>query len=518
MSASSTGNSTSTTTILSTDTTIRRPLSVDQLTDVRDTLKGPPLTNRSVLIPFGRKAFLPGRLAPILLQKTDQDEPCVRSNSAVSDGTAVPVVAKTSRRDGYAKEHETVLVHHVHDGCDKVSTDTTKNGVNNGVQMTRQEALNYLQIEMDNLKKKPLKQQTQTSSKKIHSSTTGSNRSTPTAASTATATTTIVGSDLPFIEIREELDDTGNVITGKAINVTKHLNYLSQHQQQDEEDEATAKNLQNEPLSMNDTNKEEMKTAQTHPLNENTMSATSEDTHSTTVPPPQPDQTKITEEQYNAISRRLDELMLLEEQQEQKHNRIPTMTTTSIKTTKTSKSSKNKGWAKGFLNSPKESNTIPATTTTTSSKPKIISHQYPTTTTTNALSSLSNNKKVSFTDQDDIQEIPRIGQRSITSLQQQQQPHQSSSSSSSLGLPTNHMMAPVPSSDTPNRVIASQVIEKKQSHRRRSTNVSRIETNVQSSSSSSSMGDDHSNNSASSHSEPTKKLSRFAQERQQMLK
>ena len=206
----------STTRTNATTTTSTRPLSVDELTDVRDTLKGPtPLTDRSVLIPFGGKAFLPGRLAPILSTHHNKEEPC----------PSIAARTSTIRASDDWKEQETVVVHDVNiDFMEERRSNNEAETSQRSHVMTRQEALDYLQKEIDFLQKKPSNRTTQT---------TASTNRREVEDPTKRSALNIENGALPFIEIRAELDETGQVMNTQAVNVTHHLQYFSQQQQHD---------------------------------------------------------------------------------------------------------------------------------------------------------------------------------------------------------------------------------------------------------------------------------------------
>ncbi len=490
-------------------TTSTRPLSVDELTDVRDTLKGPAsLTDRSVLIPFGGKAFLPGRLAPLLLPNHDNDESC-HSN-------AVRTSIKRSSDDW--KEQETVVVHDVN--IDFISERRSNNEAEmtqTSHVMTRQEALDYLQKEIDRLQKKPSNRPTQT---------TGSTNRLDAEDRTKQSALNIENDALPFIEIREELDETGHVTNTQAVNVTHHLQYLSQQQQdmqhQAQKRESTTNDNCVTPEMIDSVSSGTHSDDGTNIIDKTHIDPNAEATTSLPV------RAEFSNEHYDTIFRRLDELMLLEEKPEyptiRAHTSIATAPTTTRKT-------KNKGWTKGFLNRPTtKTKSTPAVTQQTpipqiplnsSTKHSIVATPAPSSTVLNDSDDTFQNKKVSFTGQDDVQVIPRIGQRSIASEQ-----------TSRLVIPNAHRNttdAPFSSSSSSidsSAAVASHVTEKKiSSTRRRRPLPSSANTTT-----SSSIGrdDDDSNHSPIDHTHPmpmtttdtttapTKKLSRFAQERRQL--
>jgi hypothetical protein len=142
-------------------------LSLEQVRDVKDSLVK-PLTGQQVLIPLGSKAFFPGTLRP----------------SVSSDGKEQLVV-----RD--------------QDGNDK--------------EMTRRQALDCLQVELDSLKP-PSRTKPVNVKSALRTSKPSSTASKP--------PETLMNPSMPFFEIREEYDSGGGKIAAQAINVSKQLEYL----------------------------------------------------------------------------------------------------------------------------------------------------------------------------------------------------------------------------------------------------------------------------------------------------
>ncbi|GAX27264.1 hypothetical protein FisN_13Lh175 [Fistulifera solaris] len=214
------------------------PLTFEQLRDVRDQLRQ-PLSGRSVLVPLGPKAFVPGFLQP------DGEEEIV---------TFVP--AKSS-------------------------------GVTDAITISRTEALDRLQDEMDqisNRKKAP--------------------------PSKGTRPTSHRNNILPYFEIREEIDSSGNELKAEAVNVSQHLEYLRQHPEVVQEETlppavTTASSSAGESV-------EEIPVSSLKPLSDG---------------------------EYDALAARLEELARLEEDE----SRPP-----ASKVMK--KSNQKSGWNKGFLN------------------------------------------------------------------------------------------------------------------------------------------------------------------------
>jgi hypothetical protein len=225
------------------------PLTFEQLRDVRDQLRQ-PLSGRSVLVPLGTKAFVPGFLQP----DTKGEEEMV---------TLVP--AKSS-------------------------------GATEAITMSRTEALDRLQDEMDqisNRKKAPPPKETKPTSH--HSNI------------------------LPYFEIREEIDASGNELKAEAVNVSQHLEYLRQHPEVVQEETL--------PPAV-------------------TVSPTGESVEEIPVSSLKP----LSDGEYDALAARLEDLARLEEAE----TRQP-----ASKVMK--KSNQKSGWNKGFLNKSDTSKKKPVT-------------------------------------------------------------------------------------------------------------------------------------------------------------
>ena len=174
---------------------------------------------------------------------------------------------------------------------------------------------------------------------------------------------------LPFFEIREELDKEGNEVKAEAVNVVRELEYL-----------------QKKDVEMVD--------AITRKVGGDLMESVVT-TSDNLIPNPD-----ISDDDFDKISNRLSELALLEEEAETKKG----------VNEKSSKTLQGTGWSKGFLNStsPNKKNIhIPIST-----KPAKITLE------DDQSKPSSSIKKVGFSAQNKIHEIPRIGERSFASLKQ----------------------------------------------------------------------------------------------------
>ena len=228
-------------------------LSFDQLRDLQSSLRQ-PLTNREALIPLGPQAFVPGRLTPKLRNDRDQTE-STKTEVVWVRRKDSPIKAANGKNDK--------------DDCLE--------------EMTRLQAIDYLQAEMDQFQPPYHKEQSQlsaisTSSSAVSSTSSGSTAKTATTTTKTTTTKTATGSSvltagkeppsnsnhvkttiqsphksqailnetkeepfnaLPLFEIREELNDEGQEVHSQAINVTQQLQRLEQEikkQQQKDKD------------------------------------------------------------------------------------------------------------------------------------------------------------------------------------------------------------------------------------------------------------------------------------------
>jgi hypothetical protein len=386
------------------------PLSAEALNDVRDRLKGPPLTGRRVLIPLGSKAFLPGVLYPELKQYE----------------TSPSSVASSLDQEETYKEKECVTVRQVAKPDDATVSEEV---------MTRQEALIYLQQE--------IQQQTRRNEKPSpKASSSGPSKTSDTKPTSQPAVA------LPFVEIREEIDAVGNETKAEALNVTEQL-----------------KRLQGGSSDETDGHSDMLAAPRNNDLDEN-FEPISDDFND--VP------RTVSDEEYAKLSNRLEQLILLEEQAQKPASHV---------------SKQKLGWSKGFLNAaPKPKNAPPrsARCSTPKTTDIIVKHAAeppeldPLRHTTSSPAKPSNepSKGVSFHPHESVQEIPRIGERSVREIASSRSPGKSS---------TDAFSSP--------KVIEKSSPTRKQKHR---------------------------NTAVASHAAPasveavaTKRISRFAQERLQ---
>ena len=214
-------------------------LTFEQIRDVRDQLRQ-PLSGRTVLVPMGTRAFVPGFLQPL-------------------------------------KEGENEMVTYAKNGPD-----------NEPIIISRTQALDRLQEEMDlvsNRKKAPPPKHTTTKQENN-------------------------ANVLPYFEIREEIDSSGTEVKAETVNVSRHLEYLRQHPEVIQEETlppAVTAPATGEPV-------EEIPVSNLKPLSDG---------------------------EYDALAARLEELARLEEA-ETEEPVLKVMKKSNHKTTS--------GWSKGFLN------------------------------------------------------------------------------------------------------------------------------------------------------------------------
>lgn len=191
-----------------------------------------------------------------------------------------------------------------------------------------------------------------------------------------------------FFEIREELDEKGKEVRSEAVNIADHLKLWER-----EVAAADAENTGKRP-----------------------MSALQENDYVQPFTEPDEPRKEISDQEYETLTARLDELARLEEEGGK----------TKTVNTKSSKNLQSRGWAKGFLNNSAkskretkskaaESQTIP------------LAQIAPPETGTEACSDNrhanlsadtdSSNRLVSFADANQVQEIPRLGHRSVKEIQ-----------------------------------------------------------------------------------------------------
>jgi hypothetical protein len=311
-----------------------------QLRDVQDALRK-PLSGRSVLIPLGSKAFVAGELRPA--RNDDQEELVQLRSESNGDLETVARAVAVERIQGEIKD----------------------------LQPKRPPPA----------KKTPTALPTETSVK-------------------ARPTTAIESEPSPaFFEIREEINELGEVVTSEAVDITQHLKLWEK-----EVTEASRK----VPSTTVST----------------TSGSTPEGESGTEDEKLQSEARKVEDEEYAALAARLDELARLEEDE----------TAQKSESRKSAKSLQSKGWSKGFLNRPsKQSTKTPVVAPAPEASSGVVSAGAPVTTrTANTVSNPApvaqsldpisgpeaprRGRVVGFAPENQVREIPRVGQRSVKEI------------------------------------------------------------------------------------------------------
>ena len=120
---------------------------------------------------------------------------------------------------------------------------------------------------------------------------------------------------LPYFDIKEELDGKGNVVSSEAVNVTKQLEFVAKQAKSDDDGEF----------------KEDVSEPDSHSQSVEYELPVGDDDNDTPSP--------VTDEEYQALSARLDELARLEEEAEAK---------TAVNQ-KSARKLQGDSWSKGFL-------------------------------------------------------------------------------------------------------------------------------------------------------------------------
>jgi hypothetical protein len=244
--------------------------------------------------------------------------------------------------------------------------------------MTRRQALDCLQVEMDSLK--PLSKVKPVNIKSAL------RKSKPSSTTALKPTHTPMNPSMPYFEIREEYNDSGKQIAGQATNVSKQLEYLQKQTAGESVVHVPPESKDDDAPDDDDDDEtwEEVRVEDLKPVNE---------------------------EGYSSLSTRLEELERLEEEanKEQEGN-------SKIK-------SMRKGWSKGFLNAkkpakkpapaPSRSISTQKSAPTRQPAPPSVQPRKPAPATTNAPTT---ERRVNFQGEDQVKEIPRVGERSVSDV------------------------------------------------------------------------------------------------------
>jgi hypothetical protein len=347
------------------------PMSVRQLSDkelqkLRDSLKD-PMSGRSVHIPLGKRAYFRGQLSP---DRCADDDATNTSHSL--DSQQVCSERVSLRMD-----------------------DGTLNS------MSRLEALDFIEKELH----RRISPSTTTSTNHSVQQTKSAEMvsSPPTTQTSPAPAAEESSSETPYFEIREELDDAGALVRSEAINVTRHLEYWQQQARSSHDETATMDTSHN--VAAKDASIPAVPLDETPPSVEHLIELPQ------TEGAPQP----LSDSDYEALMARLDQLALLEEQADlQKEVNI-----------KSSVALQSKGWSKGFFN--KKSATKKSAVINNNSMVKesaMVKERRALERDTASVETARDQrpKSVAFTETNQVQEIPRVGERSVHSIAKKPQP------------------------------------------------------------------------------------------------
>mmetsp|Transcript_5357 Transcript_5357/g.10250 ORF Transcript_5357/g.10250 Transcript_5357/m.10250 type:complete len:455 (-) Transcript_5357:56-1420(-) len=364
----------------------RAPPSAADLSELNDVLQSAkPLTGRRVMVPVTTQAFFEGRL-----------QPATRAEAASCTGTTSNVGT-----DARPRPNEEMVLANLGDGY--------------LAEMSREEAADFIKrradaaagptpaISASGKKKSALKQtrqgeRVQTAKKQQQSKTNAH-------------------SALSFIEIREEFDSEGREVKAEAVNVAKEMKALKDALRSQRDSGSEGSNGGEEAKAI----RELIENMDIHANEDETVQGIDDDeVEALESQQRQQAEKPVSDEKYSSLSARLDELARLEEEAERNKNegkgsrqRLQGKAwgkgflsnsekgTGSKQAKKSKKSSKKGGWNKGFLNAEsKEENTSPE-----KAEPIDASTEEP-----------DREKTVAF-GENEVKEIPRIGQNSIKAAQ-----------------------------------------------------------------------------------------------------
>lgn len=417
-------------------------LSLEQLQNLSEALQA-PLTGRSVLVPFGTKAFLPGILQPELTEATANDdsgypEPA-RTNNHLEERVYVRLdrlLLESSSSSHEERTRQTGPSRHQQHGnaMETMSRHDALELIQTTIQARQKQQRLEPPMEKKQQQQRPLGQPVLSpgqldavssvttaptataalsTANKVNNnateSSTGNNKSSSSRRSTS------------YFEIREEIDSSGAPVSGEAIDVSRQLEFWQNQQQQ----KGTAKNTNNEngrvPPRMDTAIDPAMKSTtafQTKASSIDIIINNNNVDHLEEIDVKEDKLLPLSKDEYSALSARLDQLALLEEQADQQKE----------SNAKSSKSLQSKGWSKGFF----QKKNKPLSTKTRSfileSKPPVgesISVKGARQTKEHTVVPPPNGEPerqrptpsvVSFAETNQIQEIPRIGNRSVSNI------------------------------------------------------------------------------------------------------
>mmetsp|Transcript_50258 Transcript_50258/g.60452 ORF Transcript_50258/g.60452 Transcript_50258/m.60452 type:complete len:486 (+) Transcript_50258:238-1695(+) len=294
-----------------------------------------PLSGRQVMIPLTSKAFLPGVLRPPLMKEDYESSNSVKAKNEVEREVIIMNLTSVAdiKSNGFNR--------HGKFGGEKKS-DENKNEGDDYVDMTRLEAAEYLKKKMKVRSSsllpsllgcdvsEEINSEVDLSLNSYKHSTAGDRTG-----NNVSQKEELTAARVPFFEIREEYDMNGNEIKSEAIDISKELKYL------------TKKNK--EGLSMEENNNFEESlhkrrgtsaTDVNHKIDKKKIASATLTLHKNIPVESECSQGYSSEEWYGKTLSKLDQLALQESLNDDK----------AKENAKSSRKLQSKGWAKGFLN------------------------------------------------------------------------------------------------------------------------------------------------------------------------
>ena len=378
-------------------------LSQDQAHELWEVLQDEPLTGKSVLIPLGKYAFLPGRLQPRRRRRGGANDSS-DGRSGGKDGTETQEDEQEQQQQQQTEEEEE----------EEEELVTIHNG-STTIDITRSKAQEWLRPGSvarhpnHNTKAEPAST-TQSRPSSLRHSTTTPPPPVPQAAAP------------PLVDIQEEYDANGNPVRANVVDMNQRLASLWNLGRDVEDQEETK---MDPTINWIDTI---LQPSTRHPPPSSSSSSSSVQD--------EPPLKSLDDEEYDRLARRLEELARLEEQESQpRQQQQQNGTGRKIRSgggggamnrsrgdpsqTTGAKGLQGGGWKKGFL-------TSPATTTAGSKKKKSLKTSPrgdDTATVASSTRKSSPSVQIDIT-QNQVHEIPRIGTQKVPPKQQQQQQQQ----------------------------------------------------------------------------------------------
>ena len=308
----------------------------------------PALSGREILLPLTGQAFMLGTLKPDIIQGREQ----VQISHAGSESKPELISVSTDDARAWLRQSQ------------RAEESSESSRLRSKTKSESNESLAEPEIASQSQPKSPVTPHATMQSKPIYGTENQGDDSMGTSLS------------MPFVEIHEEFDESGNEISADAINVSDRLQAVWKTAE-----EKGPVSFSNEKLRAQST-KEPLTTGNNEPLGP-----------------------EMTDEQYSKLSERLDELMRLEEEVDRElreQSRTPL-----------SKKKLGSGWGKGFLNqTPKKKKSNSRRTTNTATIATESESSLGRQLKSKDIEKAESSKAISF-GPNDVKEIPRVGNRSI---------------------------------------------------------------------------------------------------------